>query len=546
MKAKILFVLLAVFIGTSANAQTDKMKEKALRLAQKVEKSKTKFFGSKNNKPSLTGDGNLLASGYTNHYYINDITLSDDVKSKCSSSKADNKLGETFAAELNKAGVAYQIVDYLFMNDGKSLHEDLLNERAEANVRAADEELAEFDQKNEADKKATLRDNWYPIIDNNYVFLRTGYKGNKPIWYAFKLVTPSDICEVAFSNWENPSALRQLDCHLVFAGCGKGKSINSDYLNNYVHSVSKKVAPLAVYGQITSRTPLLTDIGSAEGVDPMDWMYIYRQKQNKAGVMKSTKIATTRVTTRVTSNEARLYTIGGGFPSRKYGDIAVLHPSTHQASNFIGNYHNKAAGFDYQHEFMTTFSHAGIASYLIMRIGAGYYLPSESKLQDKAEPAMKKVTEWQSSYIANTNYDGYFLDAFNKPFSIDFSIGYGVSWTVAHRLEIMPYVLAQTEMLMATSKEKDYDGYMTLALRTPVGLKLNLNIAYPFQIFAGAEYNFYNFGFNPGPPEKESSSSNSKTAMRFMPFSWWNDGVAKPNHMRRTGLQIYAGLRFNF
>ena len=65
-----------------------------------------------------------------------------------------------------------------------------------------------------------------------------------------------------------------------------------------------------------------------------------------------------------------------------------------------------------------------------------------------------------------------------------------------------------------------------------IGAKFNVNIVYPLQLTLGAEY-ILNFNLN-----KIKDNDNTKSnAERFF---------FDPTGYKRNGLNIYAGLRFNF
>lgn len=71
------------------------------------------------------------------------------------------------------------------------------------------------------------------------------------------------------------------------------------------------------------------------------------------------------------------------------------------------------------------------------------------------------------------------------------------------------------------------------SIRFPVGARQNLNIVYPVQLVVGAEYIF-----NIKIPVNDSSSTKVYSDPEKFFF--------KPTGYKRNGLNIYAGLRFNF
>ena len=66
-------------------------------------------------------------------------------------------------------------------------------------------------------------------------------------------------------------------------------------------------------------------------------------------------------------------------------------------------------------------------------------------------------------------------------------MGYGL--TFLHGFELYPYALGQVEaMMMERRDDSSQAGLLGLKLQVPVGVKLSMNLLYPLQLTAGAEY----------------------------------------------------------
>ena len=97
-------------------------------------------------------------------------------------------------------------------------------------------------------------------------------------------------------------------------------------------------------------------------------------------------------------------------------------------------------------------------------------------------------------------------------------------------------------MFFISKKSSPYDGQSGASyargatcnsVRFPLGAKLNLNIMYPLQLVVGAEY-IFNIKI---PVAKDTERRVHNDPQKFF---------FDPTGYKRDGLNIYAGLRFNF
>lgn len=117
------------------------------------------FYDSKSNIVCITGDYELLA--YGNKYRKVEVTLPREF-----STYTAKQLTEA----LNNGDYGKMILDYLFCYNGTSLSEDRLKELAMQNVLKSDDERASIGV---ISKEDILKEDYLPILENNYIFIIT-------------------------------------------------------------------------------------------------------------------------------------------------------------------------------------------------------------------------------------------------------------------------------------------------------------------------------------------------------------------------------------
>lgn len=533
------FVLaLVALMSIAANAKSDKV-----------------FYDSKSDIIGISGQSGIFLSGFSSKFFKNDVELPSVTL------RADKK-GITNTGEvkdiLNANKVGNKILKYILTGENGYISFDRLTERSLKNVSKAEDELAEAGEI--LSKEDELKDNVGPQFAKNYIYFETqSAKSSRIAWVVYRAVMDKETFErvlnivMASPNPEQVS-LNVLDDIDVPVECIKTGVAHTDAMVR-LRDVGMQVADFAIRGQILrmdEKGGLYADCGWKAGVEKLDQMYIYRSF-NKDGENYSKKIATARVVG-VEQDKSRLYTVAGGWANSKKGDVAVLHNDNHMASNVLVGYQNKSMDVYYQHDFHLGMTAAGLSSYMLARIGVSYFLDSEDKLAEKSEYI--SLDEDKANKVPGSIYgeqdqhgDWYinYFDNWKKPLVVGLGFGYGVSWSLAHMLEVMPYAMVEAQYFYGASKEDDIASYNAIAGRVPVGVKANFNIpSYKLQLTAGVEFNVVHFGYNDVYSGDSSDSYGNKTDKKFtiMPYEWWNKSVAEPNHIRRTGLHFYVGARF--
>ncbi len=490
-------------------------------LAAPLSARKKPFYDSKSNIVGVTGDYKLLQ--YADKFY------SLGIVPDCPSGMSPKELCEHW----NEENLGKKILDALLDYNGTSLSEEKLKELALKNVLKADDERASIGV---IGKENILKEDYLPILENQYIFINQSLEqsnsGDKALWSAYKVNIDKDVLDQVFNCWNDMERYNQIKVTISYIASGKGKNSSNyldsnrdkdqpveQYLKNKTRiKIACEVPAFAIRGQVVGRHPFKMNIGESAGIKSRDKVAIYRAKE-KNGEMYSSKVSTTRACN-VTDSTAYLYTFAGGQASYKKGDVAVYQPSKNSSWTISGNYmdHSYNLNFTYDHRFKL--SHTGFSQYSITMLGIGCYEKTHKRLYATNNGALV-----HSPIIANVGF------------------GYGVGYEFAHCAEIEPYVLAQWEgMFFISKKASPYNGHngasyargaFSHSVRVPLGARLNVNIVYPLQLVVGAEY-IFNIKL-PTAKDTEKSIHNDPKKFFFNPTGY-----------KRDGLNIYAGLRFNF
>jgi hypothetical protein len=140
--------------------------------------------------------------------------------------------------------------------------------------------------------------------------------------------------------------------------------------------------------------------------------------------------------------------------------------------------------------------------------------------------------------------DFNFIDlapTYKSPIFINVGIGYGLSKVFCGFVEVMPYFMAQYEIAMMFDKDSfKYDennnnnstDIMGTSVRIPVGLRLDINIAYPFQLTLTGGYAF-NFILDNTTEDLTMSYIHVQDACDYL-------------GTKRDGLFLGAGFKIHF
>lgn len=484
-------------------------------LAAPLSAKEKTFYDSKSNIVCIAGNYELLE--YGNKFRKVEVSIPQSY-----STYTAKQIEET----LNSENYGKKILDYLFSYNGSSLSEDRLKDLALQNVLKSDDERASIGV---ISKDDILKEDYLPILENNYIFIVNTKKGKKR-WNVYKVMINKDVLDQVFNSWNDMDKYNQIKVPISFVSSDKAKLIKDidtkqEILKNKTkRKMAIKVPAFAIRGQVTGRNPFATNIGTIYGLKNCDKVAIYRTKE-KNGKMYSSKVSTTRACN-VADSTANLYTFAGGQASYKKGDVAVYQPSSNTSIYITGEYMDHSYGIGLTYDKRIGLSRSGISQYIMLKAGTGIYEIHNKRL-----------------YATNTG------DVVKSPIYMNAGLGYGLGFEFAHCLEFVPYFMAQWEGLYFANKyespnatyndgTKDYHSsnygkdVWNHAVRVPIGAKFNVNIVYPLQLTLGAEY-ILNFNLN-----KIKDDDNTKSnAERFF---------FDPTGYKRNGLNIYAGLRFNF
>lgn len=497
-----------------------------------AEAKKKRSYSSNNDVVGITGDVGKLLN--TNNpfgdstlvypkYQLNNIELNVrpvHIRKKSGSTKKNFDI-ERSLKELNDNKVGKKVLDFLLMRRNGVLSEKLLKERALMLINRTKSEEAE---QGVLSKEDNLRDNILPILEENYIFFQERNR-----WIVFHVDIDEEIWKQVQNCWNDLARYDKIEVPISFVATGKGKEPVFSGYNKLLRKVSHKVTAFAIRGQIIGRNPLRAELPLASGVRNYDRIRVYRQSMNKKGEMKARKICTSRVTN-INEQESRLYTIAGGYASYKKGDMAVLSKDKRVSHSFTGNYMDNSYGINYTFDKQFNLSQAGVSNHLLISLGGGIFKDHKKML-----------------YVFDNNLH-------RSPYIADVSLGYGVGWTFAHRIQIMPYVMGQYEGLIFPIKDKDNNLYSNKrnsiftndeeidseinwisSIRIPAGVKLHVNLWYPVQLVLGAEYIFLVYKGKASEPDNKGhfNSSYETIEHNFLDINGW----------KRSGLNLYGGLR---
>ena len=460
------------------------------------------FFDSKADLVGVSGDVSyLVESGYSSIVVDNPVSIDIDLSTFHKKNNVKKEFREKELEKyLNEKNVGKSILNYLFQRDSNGhLSEELLKSRAWENVQRRDVERASAGA---IDAETVLREDYLPILMNNYVFLRSesGTFKSKGHWIVFHVDIDKQTLEDVFAAWEDPQKYDAIDVKVSFVKQGKYKK------ENLGRKLGVKVPAFAIRGQVISRAPFMAEVGNRLGVKNRNRMVVYRQKMNKNGDMVSSKVCTARACN-VSKDSTYLYTIAGGNASYKKGDIAVKKADLNTGHSFMVSMMTKSYGINYLFDKTMSFNRYGVSTHFLFGLGASI-LEDHTKKLYCVDNCVRK-----SPYI----YDG--------------RLGFGVGFTAMHSIQIMPYVAGQFEAVLLEKKYgNEAKSKMSSSINIPAGIKVNVNLMYPLQLTAGAEYVFNTY-------------KNKKAAVSYEDVEQY---IYKPLGAKRDGINVYAGFRICF
>ena len=495
------------------------------------------FYDSKSQLLGVSGNVDSLAAyGFEYKIFKNPIQFKVDMPLPSNQKKGyqldnpdDVTAIENIAQQLNAQHVGKQVMDYLFqynpndVNDTLSL--ELLKERALRNANFLDVEYAQA--RNEAatnDIVDLFKEDPYvmPIFKNNYIYVERHVDDGKRILFAvYRVILDENVLDDIYKVWYLPEAYNTRDPKVEYVGSETFKD-DSDKHADAVTKISRECEPFAIRGQLKGRNPATAYLGENTGAKYGDRVLIYRQSLDEMGNPQSKVVSRARIN-RNENGLSQLFFISGTKGSTENGDMVVYSPDKKFSVSVEGTYgldkwYGASMTIDY---LITTLKGTSTNTYFMFDLRADFSPEIEKK-------RLIFDTGWGRSV------------SFNKPIVMDIGLGLGIGYTLLGRIEAVPYAKCQYEYVYFTNKDKNSkdEDLSANGLRVPVGLKFNLNIAYPVQLTFGAEYPFL-FGLD---KDKKTSSSTGYT----MTYDDVKKRIFNPSGARRDKLTFHAGFRIMF
>lgn len=491
-------------------------------------KKQKPFYDVKSQLLGVSGDVDSLAErGLASKMFYNKIKIDKSILPVLDVTKKkkgwDKNQIATIEEKLNDMRVGHELLTCLFLpttdeNGNFTLSDERMNKRALQNAQYVDIEKANVGA---IDATTILRDDWTPLLKNNYIYLEIS-NAEFFDFIVLKFEINDDVINAIYNNWNNAEGFEAINPEIkcVYSGSEKFKNPQK-----FQRKLSENVPAFAIRGQLTGRNPATAHIGLNNGLKKMDLVSVYRQTMDKDGEMVSKRISRARVNYVEEENCQMVFT-SGNRGSYKNGDMVVLTPDKKQGIGIYGNYTlGNFFGASLIWDQTIHISKSGFAGHVLGRVNIEY-----------------------------ADYEKSIYDYFdvNPPIVLHGGFGYGLGWTLAGRFELMPYVLAEIESIDAPGKNEgdngykhEYDSYAALALRASGGLRFDINIAYPIKLSIGAEYGHQFFDFYSDKNENTTNKTIHVPYADFQDLFKKNDYKGKKK-LNRDGVNFYVGIRYVF
>ena len=368
------------------------------------------------------------------------------------------------------------------------------------------------------------------ILASNYV-LKLSDCNKEICWDLYRIVTPKDAAELLLTTGGNTSTL-ELSYELIYSGKLKKKWSEAKKQEKFAKACpifAPRGSVVKVSSHNTASRIGYKDIPMRNGTR----FYAYSTRLNektmtpyskKIGVLRAAKISEGSM--RDLSNDSTLFfQIAGG--KVHPGDILVYAPDHRMSSALSGIAQNNIYGICYNFDLLESISRMGFANYFMWNIGfkiVGKKINNwyEYQVEERELPEQNHPTNYPSNgNPQESRKEYYFTGDVNKieglmlPF---INFGYGLGFNFWHCFEIRPYLMVGFELPVLSTDDtpltptddmnifrkndnltpKDYQDNLTGIFTGTLGCRFTLNIKYPFQFFAGAEYNYRVFANSVG------------------------------------------------
>lgn len=416
-------------------------------------------------------------------------------------------------AALNVANVGREVVGFWFnrQKDG-SMDASVVEKRGNYN---ADDQAyinAQFGKLG----VAALGDEGYKLLGRSYVIVLdytnvgSSVKDDKTTWTAttnatvFQVIYTPEVQEQVNNAWiykEDDDAVRERKI-AVWNGIrpelkwraatsytasaeesdGGLKTAVTNGYEGAVEKLEKLIDEWNVTSAITDRRPLRAKIGKKEGLKNGKRFQAYKYKEDRDGNLKSipkgylraTKIADNRDYAQGNSPKSEFYQISGGrieegYTLKQKNDLGMGVTLGYKVGDGLAPYN---IGIDYLAHINTN----GTAHYALLNIGVDVVAGSD--IRDKF-PGGDSATDGAGITYLNVG------------------VGYGFGIRPIRHIELMPFIMGGGDYMMlnnelmesSDNEDEDEDTFMKkVAWFGNAGLRININVKYPFQIFVQADY----------------------------------------------------------
>ena len=430
------------------------------------------FYDSKCMVIGLTSNNDIYGQ-----YGLGGKTFMNEVASKNIeyTTKGDKIVPEDTRQDLLKKNFGKQVLDVLFERNKGQLSEDLLRERAWANVQLTDIERAKFSVYS---PEIILKEDILPILENNYILIvkpiykqtKDGKKLKKQAWAVYHVDITEQTLNEVYAAWNNLQQYDRINVGISYLASGVCKP------DNLMKEIAKKAPPLAVRGQVISSDPYLCKLG-IENTKSLaaERFVIYTQKETGKGKLKSVPVSKARMKGMQDDNFG-LVTVAGlrkGDPSK--GDIAVFSPVSPLSLTALVQHQSFANGL--RLEFGRKVD-VGVLNYIM-----------------DFDFRATRLSDHKTSVYA-VGEEGQYL--VRSPQYLSAGLGCSYNFRIIKGLTVGPYFRVMGDVWLSeymqgfarkdekTGKVKE--GWWSISLRFPLGVKATMNLCYPLHLVGGVEW----------------------------------------------------------
>lgn len=484
---------------------------------------KKPFYDSKSQIIGISGDYDTLClRGFEKKLFYNAVPIVIDLPTPEKKKKgfSDEQI-EEITKQLQNQNIAQKILDFLFLDKDGKPSADLLNKRAVENAQFVDYENADVAS---ISTESIIQDDWKPLLQNNYIYLEKQVEDFSD-FIIYKVDFDKDFIERPYNYMTDINAYNNVTAYVTYLYSGAEKTENHE---KFQRKLSENCPPFAIRGQLIGRNPARARIGSGSGLNIGDMVTIYRQGMDATGNMFSRRVSRARVNA-IDENESQMFFIGGTKGSYKDGDMVVLTPDKKMGVGIYANYSlGKFYGVSATWDWILNVTRAGFSGRMLVQAKADF--ASYSK-------------EYKDAFNIELKEAGG--PSVNPPLFLNLGVGYGLTWTLLGRFEIMPYAMAQFEYARFFKKDKNQGDYDLDAygIRIPAGVRFDINIAYPVKFSFGAEYGYV----VPISSNKNASYSADSKTLTVGYKSFVKDMLkVYDKGKKRDAVNFYAGIRWVF